>query len=73
MIAWWIVYSVLMATAFSSSLIAHLTQESSEPPVDTPEDIVKRGLVWGLTFKQAPELILNLEVKIAFNALYKWD
>lgn len=62
LLAWWVVYSVLMTTAFSSGLIAHLTMQSFEAPVNSAKDIVDRGLTWASSYVPNFRVMLNLEV-----------
>ncbi|XP_034252812.1 glutamate receptor [Thrips palmi] len=61
LITWWVVYSVLMTTAFSSGLIAHLTMLSFEPPINSAKEIVDHGLTWASTYVPNFHVMLNLE------------
>ncbi|XP_071524513.1 glutamate receptor-like [Panulirus ornatus] len=56
-VGWWLLFCLVVTTAYRSSLIAHLSVQSKFPPVNTFEDLLSRegwswgGLVlWGTTF-----------------------
>ncbi|KAE8743141.1 hypothetical protein FOCC_FOCC011234 [Frankliniella occidentalis] len=61
LVAWWVVFAMLMTTAYSSGLIAQLTLSRFEAVVDTPEDIVRNGLTWVSTFAPNLHVMMNLE------------
>ena len=63
LIAWWVVFSMLMATAFSSGLISHLTLPRSEAPIDSAQDIVAHRLAWASSYVPNVHVILDLEVR----------
>ena len=40
LVGWWLVVALVICTGFRSSLIAHLTIQSTTKPVETMEDMV---------------------------------
>lgn len=46
---WWLIFSLVVVTAFKSSLIAHLTVQGRSKPLDDFEDMATRpGWQWGI-------------------------
>lgn len=61
MVAWWLVLCVVVTSAFRSSLVAHLTVQGREEPLDTLEDMVVRpGWRWGMEAWTLTGVILEL-------------
>lgn len=41
LVGWWLVYCLLICTAYKSTLISHLTVQEFTKPIETIEDLVK--------------------------------
>ncbi|KAK3923043.1 Glutamate receptor 4 [Frankliniella fusca] len=61
LVAWWVVFAMLMTTAYSSGLMTQLTLRRTEAAVDSAADIVRHGLTWASTFAPNVNVLLNLE------------
>lgn len=49
LVGWWLVFCLVIITGFRSSLIAHLTVQGREAPLDTFEDMISRpGWEWAV-------------------------
>lgn len=49
LVGWWLVFSLLICTAFKSTLISHLTVQEYMKPIETMEDLVKAdGWKWSI-------------------------
>ncbi|XP_053634054.2 glutamate receptor-like isoform X1 [Cherax quadricarinatus] len=49
LVGWWLVFCLVIAAAYRSSLVAHLTVLSMFPPIDSFQDLLDQdGWTWGL-------------------------
>lgn len=49
LVGWWLVFCLVIIAGFRSSLIAHLTVQGREAPLDTFEDMINRpGWEWAV-------------------------
>lgn len=58
-ISLWTVYSLLMMTAYSSSLVAHLTSPPLAKQVSSLQELVENGYVWGSPYKVHDSLLFS--------------
>ncbi|XP_069951439.1 uncharacterized protein [Cherax quadricarinatus] len=48
LVGWWLLFSLVVTTGYSSSLVAHLTVQGTSPPLETLQDILKQhNWKWG--------------------------
>jgi hypothetical protein len=60
----WAVFAVLIATAYSSNLVSHLTIPLYSMRLDSIQDIVRADISWISAFENDVNLISDLEVSI---------
>lgn len=58
----WTVFSLLIVTAYSSSLISHLTSRVHSKEVTSVREMVERGFTWGNTYTPDGNSLFDEEV-----------
>lgn len=49
MVSMWLIFCIIITTAYRSSLVAHLTVERREAPIDSFEELLEaQGWSWGM-------------------------
>ncbi|PSN46631.1 Ionotropic receptor 107 [Blattella germanica] len=65
--AWWTVFALLISTAYSSSLVSHLTKPQFEPLLDSVRDLVLANIKWSGSETFAESSILSPEDHAAYG------
>ncbi|PSN46630.1 Ionotropic receptor 104 [Blattella germanica] len=58
---WWAVFALLMTTAYSSSLVSHLTVPLFDTPLNSVRDLVMADVHWSQSYFPAVDVIFDLE------------
>ncbi|PSN46628.1 Ionotropic receptor 105 [Blattella germanica] len=58
---WWAVFVLLMTTAYSSTLVSHLTVPLFDSPLNSVRDLVMADIHWSQSYFPAVDVMFNLE------------
>jgi hypothetical protein len=64
MVTSWAVFAILIATAYSSNLVSHLTVPMYSQQLDSIEDLVRADICWTLPYYPNVEDFFDTEVSI---------